>query len=333
MGGPGNRIASRVWKGDSHMLDSYGRNINKLRVSLGESCNMACTYCVTSIKDHAPDPNALSSSDLLKLVSLLVQHSGIAKIRITGGEPLLHRDLLSFIDGVCQLGVESIGLTTNGLNLGKLAIPLKKAGLDSVNISLDSLNPENFRRLGRAGRLKRVLEGIEKALAADLRVKLNMVVIRDANDHEVVDLLEYAIARGIELRYLELMRMGPLFQTENFPLFTMQELLDQIGRHYTWCKVDAEHDATAQRYRVHGGHFGIIPNESEPFCSTCSRLRLTSNGQLVGCLSNPTPTSILHLLEKQEVAGELNERVAHSIAFKEPIAFTGSNLGMSRIGG
>ncbi|MEK9616287.1 MAG: radical SAM protein, partial [Deltaproteobacteria bacterium] len=130
------------------MLDSFGRNINKLRVSLGESCNMACTYCVTSIKDHIPDPKALSSSDLLQLVSLLVQHSGITKIRITGGEPLLHRDLLGFIDGVRQQGVESIGLTTNGLNLSKLAAPLKESGLDSVNISLDSLDAENFRRLG-----------------------------------------------------------------------------------------------------------------------------------------------------------------------------------------
>ena len=219
MGGSGNRIASHAWKGDSHMLDSFGRNINKLRVSLGESCNMACTYCVTSIKDHIPDPHALSSSDLLKLVSLLVRHSGITKIRITGGEPLLHRDLLSFIDGVRQQDVESIGLTTNGLNLNKLAVPLKEAGLGSVNISLDSLDPENFRRLGRAGRLERVIEGIEKALAAGLRIKLNMVVIRGANDHEVVDLLDYAIEREIELRYLELMRMGPLFQTENFPLF------------------------------------------------------------------------------------------------------------------
>ena len=253
------------------MLDSFGRNINKLRVSLGESCNMACTYCVTSIKDHIPDPKALSSSDLLKLVSLLVQHSGITKIRITGGEPLLHRDLLGFIDGVRQQGVESIGLTTNGLNLSKLAVPLKDAGLDSANISLDSLDAENFRRLGRAGRLERVLEGIEKALNAGLRIKLNMVVIRGANDHEVVDLLDYAIERGIELRYLELMRMGPLFQTEKFPLFSMSEILELIGKHYTWRKVDAEHDATAQRYWVPGGYFGIIPNESEPFCSTCSR--------------------------------------------------------------
>ena len=210
------------------MLDSFGRNINKLRVSLGESCNMACTYCVTSINDHIPDPKALSSSDLLKLVSLLVQHSGITKIRITGGEPLLHHDLLGFIDGVRQQGVESIGLTTNGLNLSKLAASLKKVGLDSVNISLDSLDAENFRRLGRAGRLERVLEGIEKALNAGLRIKLNMVVIRGANDHEVVDLLDYAIERGIELRYLELMRMGPLFQTEKFPLFSMSEILRNL---------------------------------------------------------------------------------------------------------
>jgi cyclic pyranopterin phosphate synthase len=241
--------------------------------------------------------------------------------------------LLSFIAGVRQQGVESIGLTTNGLNLSKLAVPLKEAGLDSVNISLDSLDPENFKRLGRAGRLERLLEGIETALNAGLRIKLNMVVIRGANDHEVVDLLDYAIERDIELRYLELMRMGPLFQTENFPLFPMNEILELIGQHYSWRKVEAEHDATAQRYWVPGGYFGIIPNESAPFCSTCSRLRLTSSGQLVGCLSNPTPTAIHHLLNQQEVASELNEQVAHSIAFKEPVAFTGSNLGMSRIGG
>ena len=116
--------------------------------------------------------------------------------------------------------------------------------------------------------------------------------------------------------------------TEDLPA---GEVLIQV--HYSWRKVAAEHDATAQRYWVPGGYFGIIPNESEPFCSTCSRLRLTSGGELVGCLSNPIPTSIHHLLNQQEVASELNERVAHSIAFKEPIAFTGSNLGMSRIGG
>lgn len=315
------------------MIDSYGRNIDKLRVSLGEACNMACTYCVTSIKDHVPDPAALSSQDLLRLVGLLVEHAGIRKVRITGGEPLLHRGVMEFVAGVRALGIESIGLTTNGLNLGRLAAPLREAGLGSVNVSLDSLDPANFRRLGRAGRLERVLEGIEAARQADLRIKLNMVVIRDANDHEIVDLLDYAVARDIEVRYLELMRMGPLYRKEEFPLFTMHEMLERIGQHYSWRRVEAEHDATAQRFWVPGGHFGIIPNESAPFCSTCSRLRLTSSGQLVGCLSNPTQTALRQVLERNDVASEVKELVARSISYKQPAAFTGSSLGMSRVGG
>jgi cyclic pyranopterin phosphate synthase len=314
------------------MIDSYGRKINKLRVSLGEACNMACTYCVQSIKDHVPDPEALSASELLRLVGMLQQHAGIEKVRLTGGEPLLFREVVDFVSGVQAQGIQNIGLTTNGLNLRKLAGPLSKAGLNSVNVSLDSLDPENFRRLGRAGRLERVLSGIEAALESGLQVKLNMVVMRDANDHEVLDLLDYSVSRGVELRYLELMRMGPLYQNQNFPFVSMHEILQRIGERYSWKQVETETDATAQRFWVPGGHFGIIPNESAPFCSTCSRLRLTSSGRLIGCLSNPIETSIRHLLE-QEDPEDLKRLVAQSVSFKQPAQFTGSGLGMSRVGG
>ncbi len=315
------------------MIDAYGRKINKLRVSLGEACNMACTYCVTSIKDHVPSPKALPGDQLLHLVGLLHQHAGIEKVRLTGGEPLLFRHVVDFVQGVQDLGIESIGMTTNGLNLKKLAKPLQAAGLKSVNVSLDSLCPENFRKMGRAGRLDRVLAGIDAAVEVGLGVKLNMVVVRDANEHEVVDLLDYAVSRGAEVRYLELMRMGPLHQKEPFPFVSMQEILDRIGERYSWHRVEAETDATAQRFWVPGGHFGIIPNESAPFCSTCSRLRLTSDGHLVGCLSNPIETSIRHLLEQEEVAEDLQHLVRKSVAYKQPAAFTGSELGMSRVGG
>ena len=318
---------------ENPVIDSYGRNVNKLRVSVSEICNMACTYCVSSLRDHRIAPDQLHPDELLCLVRLLHEHAGIEKVRITGGEPLLYPDLVAFVAGIADSGIQSIGLTTNGLTLQKLAQPLREAGLSSLNVSLDSLDPENFRKLGRVGRVDRVLRGIDSALEAGLRIKLNMVVMRGQNEHEVVDLLDYGVTHGIEVRYLELMRMGPLYQSDEFPLFSMQEILDKIGERYSYTPVEAEADSTSQRFRVPGGFFGIIPNESAPFCSTCSRLRLTSNGHLVGCLSNPTETPIRDLLDHLNAGVELQARVVESVAYKQSVAFTGSGLSMSRIGG
>jgi len=318
---------------ENPVIDSYGRNINKLRVSVSEICNMACTYCVTSLRDHRVAPDQLSAKELLRLVRLLHEHAGIEKVRITGGEPLLYPDLVPLVAGMAEAGIQNIGLTTNALTLKKFAKPLRDAGLGSLNISLDSLDPENFRKLGRVGRLDNALKGIDAALDVGLRLKLNMVVMRGQNDHEVVDMLDYGVSHGIEVRYLELMRMGPLYQSDEFPLFTMQEMLDKIGERYSYTPAEAEADSTSQRFWVPGGFFGIIPNESAPFCSTCSRLRLTSNGHLVGCLSNPTETPIRDLLDHPNPGVELQHRVADSVAYKQPAAFTGSALGMSRIGG
>jgi len=315
------------------VIDSYGRNINKLRISVSEICNMACTYCVSSLRDHRIAPDQLHPDELLRLVRLLHDHAGIEKVRITGGEPLLYPDLVPLVVGIADSGIQNIGLTTNALTLQKFAKPLREAGLGSINVSLDSLAPENFRKLGRVGRVAQVLKGIDAALGAGLRIKLNMVVMRGQNDHEVVDLLDYGLAHGIEVRYLELMRMGPLYQSNEFPLFTMQEILDKIGERYSYTPAEAEADSTSQRFWVPGGFFGIIPNESAPFCSTCSRLRLTSNGKLVGCLSNPTEISIRDLLDHSNPGTELQNRVATSVTYKQSTAFTGSDLGMSRIGG
>ena len=145
-------------------------------------------------------------------------------------------------------------------------------------------------------------------------------------------MLEFGIKRGIEVRYLELMRMGPLYNKDGFKLVTMDEVLDRIRQRYSISPVKAEEDSTSQRFWVPGGHFGIIPNESAPFCSTCSRLRLTSNGRLIGCLSNPVETPIRHLLEHPHPEEELKKLVAESIAYKRSF-FTGSQLMMSRVGG
>jgi cyclic pyranopterin phosphate synthase len=200
-------------------------------------------------------------------------------------------------------------------------------------LSLDSLDPAKFKRMGRVGKLNKTLEGIEACLEYGLSVKVNMVVINGENDDEIVKMLEYGVAHGVEVRYLELMSMGPLHNNDNYKLVSMEEILKRISVKYDIQPASAEADSTSLRYEVPGGYFGIIPNNSAPFCSTCSRLRLTSNGQLIGCLSNPEPVSVLHLLEKRDPTDALKKLVEKSVSYKQDVAFTGSSLVMSRVGG
>jgi cyclic pyranopterin phosphate synthase len=315
------------------MIDLHGRNINKLRISLTEVCNMACTYCVTSLSDHRRIPDELSTDQMLRLVRMLKEHAGIEKVRLTGGEPLLYPNLIPVISGIREMGIGNIGMTTNGQLLAKKVKALVEAGLQNVNLSLDSLESEKFKRLGRVGKLNKTLEGIEECMKIGLRVKVNMVVVKGENEDEVVKMLEYGIRQGVEIRYLELMEMGPLYKKDDFKLVTMHEILERISTRYTVYPVSAEVDSTSLRYWVPGGYFGIIPNNSAPFCSTCSRLRLTSNGQLIGCLSNPAPLSIRHLLDHPDPQEPLQKLVQKSISYKQDAAFTGSALVMSRIGG
>jgi len=306
------------------MIDLHGRNINKL---------MACTYCVTSLSDHKRAPDELSADEMLSLVRMLKEHAGIVKVRLTGGEPLLYPNLIPVVSGIREMGISSIGLTTNGQLLARKAKALVEAGLKNVNLSLDSLDPENFKRMGRVGKLRKTLEGVEACLKYGLKVKVNMVVVKGENDDEIVKMLEYGVTRGVEVRYLELMAMGPLYHKDDFKLVTMHEILEKISARYSVQPVSAESDSTSLRYWVPGGYFGIIPNNSAPFCSTCSRLRLTSNGQLIGCLSNPTPLSIRHLLDHPDPEETLQTLVKKSISYKQDAAFTGSALVMSRVGG
>ena len=315
------------------MIDQQGRNINKLRISLSEVCNMACTYCVSSIVDHKRAPDELDADQMLKIIRILKDHAGIEKVRLTGGEPLLYPKLIKVISGIRDLGITSIGMTSNGQLLARKAKVLSEAGLKNVNLSLDSLDPEKFKRLGRVGKLYKTLEGIEECLKYGFQVKINMVVIKGENDEEIVKMLEYGVARGVEVRYLELMGMGPLYKKDDFKLVKMQEILGRISERYTIQTVSADSDSTSLRYWVPGGFFGIIPNNSAPFCSTCSRLRLTSNGRLIGCLSNPTSISISHLLDHPDPSLSLQNLVKKSISYKQDVAFTGSSLVMSRVGG
>ncbi|MGK5091790.1 GTP 3',8-cyclase MoaA [Deltaproteobacteria bacterium TL4] len=320
------------------MLDSYGRTINKLRLSVGSVCNLGCIYCVDRAQDHCPSSSPLSSEQLLKLVGLLKDSVGIEKIRLTGGEPLLFKPLPHLIEGLSTLGLSSIGLTTNGVLLANQAARLKAAGLQKINISLDSVDSSHFKTITRGGRLSKTLQGIESAVRENLQIKINTVVIRGINESEILDILDFGLSRGIEVRFLELMKMGPLYcqspSSFSSHFVSMREILESIRQKYSFKRLqEEENDATAIRFRLPGGTFGIIANESAPFCRTCSRLRLSVNGELFGCLSHPQPISIRHVLEHPHPEQELHQLVEQAVRQKRTDFFSGSPLKMSYVGG
>ena len=319
------------------IVDRLGRQFRNLRVSLTAACNYACTYCVPDGKRLLRVQNELSAIELLKAIALLQQASGIDQVRITGGEPLVTPKFDQFLLGVMQLPLKDVSLTTNGqLILDKRDV-IVDSGINRINISLDTLNPARFKRIMRGGDLDTVQKGIDSMLDAGIRVKINMVPLRSQNAGEIIPMLEYCLDRNIELRYIELMRMGHLLQGNSFQqdFISMESLLDEISTKYEFARTDAPYDSTAARFEIpNKGVFGIIANESEPFCRSCTRLRLSSDGYLYGCLSNRNKQYIGDLLNlpTHRLLPKLQKILVNSLADKK-LAFEGETTVMKLIGG
>ena len=319
------------------IVDRLGRRFLNLRVSLTAACNYACTYCVPDGKKLMPARNEMQATELLTAVQLLQQAVGIEQVRITGGEPLLTPKFDEFLTGVMALPLSDVSLTTNGQLLPRKADLIVNSGMKRINVSLDTLNPERFKRIARGGDLETVLHGIDLMLDAGLKVKINMVPMRTQNAGEIVPMLEYCLERGIELRFIELMRMGHLLNSNGFvaDYVSMESLLDMIGAVYQFERTGAPHDSTAVRFDIHGkGVFGIIANESEPFCRSCTRLRLSSDGRLYGCLSNSRYQSMSDLiaLPVHEALPRLQHMLVSALDDKK-LSFQGETTVMKFIGG
>lgn len=286
-----------------------------------------------------PADKELPAEDLLHLVRLLVETAGITKLRITGGEPLLSRKFDAVLGPIMAMpGLDDVSLTTNGQLLPRKIQVLRDAGIRRVNVSLDTLDAEKFRPIARSGDLATVLTGIDLLLEAGIKVKLNMVPLRGVNDDQVLPLLEYCLERDMELRYIELMNMGHLRNSATYEqqFFGMSQILDLISSRYAFSTTDAPYDSTAQRYRItDGGAFGIIANESQPFCSSCSRLRLSSDGQLFGCLSNARSHDLSAIARMPEALALASmQRVLNgALADKQTASFSGEVTVMKFIGG
>ncbi|MAI41746.1 MAG: radical SAM protein [Gammaproteobacteria bacterium] len=319
------------------IVDKLGRRFRNLRVSLTAACNYACTYCVPDGKRLLKATNELSATSLLKGVALLQQAAGIDKVRITGGEPLVTPKFDEFLLGVMSIPLSDVSLTTNGQLLLKKKDIIQASGLKRINVSLDTLNPVRFKQIARGGDLKTVLNGIEEMLDIGLKVKINMVPLRSQNLGEVPAMLDYCLSRGIELRFIELMRMGHLLHSASFTndFVSMEDLLNKIADHYTFARTDAPYDSTAVRYKISDkGIFGIIANESEPFCRACTRLRLSSDGYLYGCLSSANKSYIGDLinLPAHEALPKLQGLLVKSLGDKK-LSFQGEVTVMKLIGG
>ena len=320
------------------ITDRFGRRFGNLRVSLTAACNYACTYCVPNGKKLQAAAYELSAEEMIRTVALLQQITGIHKVRITGGEPLLSPKFGDFLLGVMQLGLNDVSLTTNGQLLPRWGDHIIASGMRRINVSLDTLDPDKFRDIARSGDLATVLSSIDRLLEGGLRVKVNMVPMRRINDAQIVPMLEYCRQRGIELRFIELMNMGHLRSSAAFQqqFFSMDEILELISYHYTFSRTDAPFDSTAVRFEiVGGGYFGVIANESEPFCRTCTRLRLSSNGHLYGCLSNAKSHDIRPLLEQPDASARsaLRQVLVQALRDKQDLSFKGETTVMKFIGG
>lgn len=321
------------------IVDRQGRRFRNLRISLTAACNYACTYCVPDGKRLVAAQDELSADAMARGVAYLIEAAGIERLRVTGGEPLVSTRLEPFLRQVSQMGLDDISLTTNGQLLERKLPLLVDCGIRRLNVSLDTLDAAAFRGIARGGDLASVLAGMQAAREAGIKIKVNMVPLHGQNLDQVLPLLDYCLERGFELRFIELMRMGHLARDAN--AFSQQfvglpELLELIGERYQYVQASAPLDATAMRYAIPGvGHFGVIANESVPFCRTCSRLRLSSTGWLHGCLSSSNRHYVGDLLDKprHEALPALQRLLIKALGDKQDLAFSGGATVMKIIGG
>jgi cyclic pyranopterin phosphate synthase len=312
--------------------DKFGRGFKTLRVSLLSTCNLGCVYCTMGTEeevmiDRKPQTPA---SVFLNHIAQLHAQLDLQTIRFTGGEPLLYRELPQVIAGAKALGIPDIKLTTNAFLLDRIAPALKTAGLQYVNVSLDAMDEESFFRMTRRKQLSRTLKGIETALACGLEVKINAVMMKGKNDDQVLPLLEYAFERNIPIRFLEVMTMGHLFGHGQEYLFSQDEILDTIATKYNFTKQYRKSSSTANYWQTtEGSVFGIIANDTEPFCQDCNRLRLDAEGNIYGCLSNNHAIA----LNGNEDERGLRDKLQQAMSQKQELHFTGSEMSMMHIGG
>lgn len=279
-------------------LDRFGRNINYLRISLTDRCNLRCVYCMPEDMTFRPRHELLQDDELLRLVNIFAE-LGFHKFRLTGGEPTVRAHIVDLVRGMASTpGVEKIAMTTNGLLLDRLARPLAEAGMQRVNISIDTLDPQKFKKLTRWGEVEDVWRGIQAAEAAGLEIKLNAVVVRNYNDGEdLVDLARLTLHQPWQVRFIEMMPFGDVADFQLAGVVSEEELRATIAAGLGPLRPvnGGELDGEARLFRIDGapGTIGFISSVTQPFCASCNRARLTADGRLRLCLLREMEVDLL----------------------------------------
>ena len=282
------------------LIDSYGRVHRDLRVSLTDRCSLRCTYCMPFNFDKwLPSETLLTATELVKVIEIAVSQ-GVTEVRLTGGEPLLRPDIVEIVSRINGLeNAPELSMTTNGVALAKVAQALADAGLKRINISLDTLDWERFKRLTFRDRYDDVIEGIAAARDAGLApIKINTVLMRDINGDEALPLLKWALSENLNLRFIEQMPLdsGDAWTRSN--LITADEIFNQLNSEFELTPVSDRGSSPAEEFYINGGPatVGIIGSVTRSFCANCDRIRLTSDGQLRNCLFSNTETDLRSIL-------------------------------------
>ncbi len=306
------------------LVDTYGRVATDLRVSLTDKCNLRCTYCMPAEGlDWLPGPELLSDDEIVRLVSVAVDQ-GVTEVRFTGGEPLLRRGFVSIVERVGRLQPRPrMSVTTNGLGLAKVADALAGAGLDRVNVSLDTLDRERFATITRRDRLADVLAGAAAAADAGLTpVKINAVLMRGVNDDEAPALLRWALGEGYRLRFIEQMPLDAQHGWDRATMVTAEEILASLSAEFGLAPVESAErgSAPAEEWVVDGGpgRVGVIASVTRPFCGSCDRVRLTADGQLRNCLFAREESDLRSALRSGADDAEIGRRMQAALMAKLP---------------
>lgn len=325
-----------------NLIDSLGRKINYLRLSITDRCNMRCFYCMPSMGVVDKGHKAVLSYEELLLIAEVAVGLGIEKIRVTGGEPLVRIGVVGFLERLAAIpGLRHLALTTNGLLLEEMAVDLYRAGVQRLNVSLDSLNVDTFRKITRGGDVRKVLNGLDSAERAGFPPpKINVVAMRGVNDNEFLDFVELTLTHGYSVRFIEYM---PAIKENGWQRYCISgtEILERISGKYPLEEVDKGiFSGPSRDYRIPGarGAIGIITAVSGHFCSECNRIRVTSTGQAKGCLFADAKTDLMQWLRPPDREGL--ERVLREVVMTKPErhgitrdGYEHKNFNMSQIGG
>jgi GTP 3',8-cyclase len=302
-------------------FDRFGRNINYLRISLTDKCNLRCVYCMPEDMTFRPRQDLLQDEEIDRLVRIFAD-LGFVKFRFTGGEPTVRANVVEVIRRTAQTpGVRQVAMTTNGLLLDKLAQPLADAGLQRVNISIDTINPEKFKKLTRWGEVEDVWAGIHAAQAAGLEIKLNAVVVRNYNDKEdVVDLARLTLFQPWQVRFIEMMPFGDVSDFQQAGIVPEAELRATIAESLGPLELidNGRLDGEARLFRLEEGigTLGFISSVTQPFCASCSRARLTADGRLRLCLLREKEVNLMEPLRNGASDEQLKAVIEEGIWWK-----------------